>query len=71
MREPDYAAIAARLTCPAWLVIPAPYHRGLSAFAACTPHPLIIDDCDPDRLSTRMRAAEMAAEHAGQPMGVR
>jgi hypothetical protein len=71
MREPDYAAIAARLSCPAWLVIHAPYHRGLSAFAACTPHPLIIDDSDPNRLSARMRAAEIAAEHTSQPAGAR
>ena len=61
MRKPDYAEAAAQLSCSRWLVIEAPYHGGLSAFAAFTPKRLIIDGSDPDVLAKKMRAAELAA----------
>lgn len=66
MPNPDHRAIAAALSRPGWLVIPAPYHGGLSAFAACTPEPLIIDATDPHTLRNQMNAAELAAREASR-----
>ncbi|GAB3977719.1 hypothetical protein GCM10029978_068270 [Actinoallomurus acanthiterrae] len=55
--------IAAQLEhdLPGWVVISAPYHRGFTAFGACTPARTIIDATDPDTLITQCRAAELAA----------
>jgi hypothetical protein len=66
MSDLKYAAIAAQMSCSRWLVIEAPYHGGLSAFAACTPKALIIDESDPEALADRMRTAEIAAERGGR-----
>jgi hypothetical protein len=48
---------------PGWVVISAPYHRGFTAFGACTPDKTIIDEPDPAKLLDRMRAAQLAALH--------
>lgn len=54
---------------PGWVVIPAPYHGGYSAFGACTPVSTIIDAADPTTLITQARAAELAAAYGSRPAG--
>ncbi|GAA4626816.1 hypothetical protein GCM10023196_036610 [Actinoallomurus vinaceus] len=62
MRDERLAAVAAAVQrhLPGWVVIPAPYHGGLSAFGACTRETTVIDASDPETLINLCRVAELA-----------
>ncbi|GAA4617343.1 hypothetical protein GCM10023195_77410 [Actinoallomurus liliacearum] len=62
MRDERLAAIAAEVErhLPGWVVVSAPWHRGLTAFAACTREKTVIDAGDADTLIALCRAAQLA-----------
>ncbi|MEV5707275.1 hypothetical protein [Actinoallomurus sp. NPDC052274] len=63
MRDERLAELAEQVQrrLPGWVIVPAPYHGGLSAFGACTQETTVIDATDPDALINQCRAAELAA----------
>jgi hypothetical protein len=63
MYDADQVAIAARLDSllPGWVVVWSAHRREYTAFSACTPERLIIDDPVKEKLIDRMRDAQLAA----------
>jgi hypothetical protein len=63
MYDTDQVAMAALLDSlvPGWVVVWSAHRREHTAFSACTPQRLIIDDPVKENLIDRMRDAQLAA----------